>query len=261
MERIPRDTEATIITNTHRHNSAGAAQGIHKGTAHQKIHLYSLKTYALTTQEVSLAETFCYTTTMKQVIVIHGGTTFSSYKKFIDGLRTKKVYLERLQPLRSWKEKLQDDLGPEYQVLLPTMPNASNARYSEWKLWFDRITEVITDDCILVGHSLGGIFLAKYLSESSFPKSITATILIAAPYNDETGEDLTDFKLKNMSDLFTRQAGTVVFYNGLDDPVIPIEERDNFMRELPKATFHTIPAPDHFVRTDFPELIQTIKSL
>ena len=210
---------------------------------------------------VSLAETFCYTTTMKQVIVIHGGTTFSDYEKFLNDLRTKKVRIERLQPFVSWKESLQERLGREYQVLLPAMPNKTNAKYDEWKLWFERIAEVIENDCILIGHSLGGIFLAKYLSEHKFPKTINTTILIAAPFSDETGEDLADFKIEAMSDLFREQAGRVVFFNGLDDPVIAIEERDKFQHELPMAEFLTLPAPDHFVRAEFPELITIIKSL
>jgi len=205
--------------------------------------------------------TFCYTTTMKQVIVIHGGTTFSDYEKFLNDLRTKKVRIERLQAFSSWKESLQGNLGPDYQVLMPAMPNKTNAKYSEWKLWFERIGEVIDDNCILIGHSLGGIFLAKYLSENRFPKTIKATILIAAPFSDETDEDLADFKIDTISDLFREQAGRVVFFNGLDDPVVAIKERDKFQHELPTAKFHTIPAPDHFVRAEFPELINTIKSL
>jgi len=198
---------------------------------------------------------------MKQVIVIHGGTTFSSYEAFLDNLRTKRVYLDRLKPFVSWKENLQARLGNDYQVLLPTMPNTTNAKYNEWKLWFGRIAEVVTDDCILVGHSLGGIFLAKYLSENTFPRTISATILIAAPFNDETNEELADFKIDSISDTFAQQAGKVVFFNGEDDPVISIQERDMFRQALPTATFYTLPAPDHFVRAELPELTEVIRSL
>jgi predicted alpha/beta hydrolase family esterase len=197
---------------------------------------------------------------MKQVIVIHGGTTFSTYEKYLDYLRTKTIHVDRLTHKSTWKDQLQANLGDEYQVLLPTMPNGTNARYSEWKLWFDRISKVIEDDCILIGHSLGAVFLAKYLSETSFSKKISATILIAAPYHDETIEDLTEFKIEQLSSKLDEQAGRIIFFNGLDDPIIPPSEIDCYRKELPDAEYNIISASDHFVRTDFPELLSAIRS-
>ncbi len=196
-----------------------------------------------------------------QVIVIHGGTTYANYDDFLRDLATKTVHLDRLTYKPMWKERLQQNLGNQYQVLLPAMPNKTNAKYNEWKLWFDRIAEVAADGCILVGHSLGGIFLAKYLSENTFPKKIAATLLVAAPYNDEQNEDLTDFKLSTVTPLFKKQAGEVTFYFGADDPVIPISERNHYQKDLPDAMFVTLPAPDHFVRPDFPEIVDRILSV
>lgn len=198
---------------------------------------------------------------MIQVIAIHGGTTFTSYDDYLEYLRTKSVSLDRLTYKPMWRELLQQNLGDEYQVLLPAMPNKTNARYAEWKLWFDNLTQVFTDDCILIGHSLGALFLAKYVSENVFPRKIKATILIATPFQDETDEDLTDFKLESISDLFRDQAGKVMLFNGDNDPVISQEDVALYKKYLPQAEFHTLSAPDHFMRVEFPELIETIKNL
>lgn len=208
-----------------------------------------------------LARNVWYYRAMKQVTVIHGGTTFANYDDYLQMLATKTLYVDRLTYKPMWKELLQEELGNDYQVLLPKMPNATNARYSEWKVWFSHLTEVITDDCILVGHSMGAIFLAKYLSENEFPRSIKATILVAAPYNDDSGEDLNDFKLEAVSDLFRSQAGKVVFFFGSDDPVISQTEIQNYKNDLPTAEFNILPAPDHFVRADFPELATLLKNI
>lgn len=198
---------------------------------------------------------------MKQVIAIHGGTTFAQYDEYLEYLRTKDVSVDRLLHQPMWKERLQEVLGDEYQVLLPSMPDKTNAKYSEWKLWFDRIAEVAVGDCILIGHSLGGIFLAKYLSENEFPRRIKATILIAAPFEDETTEDLTDFKMTEPSDLFRAQAGKAIVIYGADDPVVPASEAEKYRQHLPGAEFIQLPAPDHFVRPDFPELTETIQNV
>jgi len=197
----------------------------------------------------------------QQIIIIHGGTTFADYGAYMDYLATKPLEISRFLHKPKWKESLQQKLGDDYQVLLPTMPNATNARYSEWKVWFDNLSAIITDDCILIGHSLGGIFLAKYLSENKFPRRIKSTILIAAPHSDETSGDLTNFKLGGVLAGLAEQAGRLVFIFGNDDPVIPLSEMDMYKANAPLAEFRIVSAPDHFVRPEFPELIELIDTL
>lgn len=198
---------------------------------------------------------------MTQVIVIHGGTTFADYDTYLEYLRTKKLYVDRFTYKPMWKELLQENLGDDFQVLLPSMPNKTNANYNEWRVWFSHVADIITDDCILIGHSLGAIFLVKYLSETPFSKRIKATILVAAPFNDESEEDLTNFKIEAVPDLFSQQAGKVTIFNGYDDPVIKDNEVEQYKKALPNAEFITLSAPDHFVRSAFPELVTKIQEL
>jgi predicted alpha/beta hydrolase family esterase len=198
---------------------------------------------------------------MKQVIVIHGGTTFEKYDDYLASLTSKSIYPERMTFKLLWKERLQASLGDEYSVLLPTMPNKTNARYAEWKLWFDNISRILENDCILVGHSMGAIFLAKYLSQNTLDVRIKGTILVATPYDDESVEDLTDFKLDSISDLFTSQAGDVYIINGNDDPVISHADIQKYKHDLPRAQFITVSAPDHFMRESFPELLEIISAI
>ena len=198
---------------------------------------------------------------MKQVVVIHGGTTFSDYDNYLQSLTTKTLHTERFIYKPMWKELLQEKLGDAYQVLLPAMPNKTNARYEEWALWFRHLTDIIEDDVILIGHSLGAIFLAKYLSDNEFPHIIKATILVAAPYDDDTDEDLGDFRIESINHQLSNQAGRLVFFAGNDDPVISNSEILKYQTMLPDAEFHIVSAPDHFVRQDFPELTNLLKQL
>lgn len=105
------------------------------------------------------------------------------------------------------------------------------------------------------------MFLAKYLCENKFPKSIAATILIAAPYDDESVEDLTDFKVTKISETFLDQTGRVIFFNGEDDPVVSFSEMEKYKLALPEAQYNVISAPDHFSRAEFPELVSVIQKI
>lgn len=198
---------------------------------------------------------------MQQIIVIHGGTTFKEYDKYLESLSSKKLNIDRFVYKPLWKELLQDNLGSDYQVLTPQMPNKTNARYSEWKIWFDHLSSMFTEDCILIGHSLGAIFLAKYLSEYTLAVKLKATILIAAPYDDESEEDLTDFKITKLTDKLADQAGRLLFLNGLDDPVISQTDMMKYRDNLPSAEFIIIPASDHFMRVEFSELVSLLKQV
>ena len=194
---------------------------------------------------------------MKQIVVIHGGTTFPSYDDFLNDLKNSTPNYERLLASSDWKATLKDHL-PNDDILLPSMPNKQNAQYEEWKIVFEKIVPLLFGDFILIGHSLGGIFLAKYLHEHQLTNLAEKIILVAAPYNDESGESLGDFKLTTATGI-DRSAKEVHFFFSTDDPVVNISERNKFIDDIPSAEFHTLQDRGHFWQAEFPELIELIK--
>ena len=64
----------------------------------------------------------------------------------------------------------------------------------------------LNDEIVLVGHSMGGSFLAKYLSENKFPKKIKGAFLVSAVYNkDSEGYGLLSFALSEKINLQTEK--------------------------------------------------------
>jgi len=196
---------------------------------------------------------------MKQVCIIHGGSTFESYDQYLTDLRTKDVKYERLLYSPDWKPGLAVTLQAEgYDVLMPGMPCKQNAQYSEWTLLFDKIVPFLQLDTVLIGHSLGGIFLAKYLS--SYPEVHAAKlILLAAPYDDETDEALASFKLTGDITPLAYSADEIHLFHSEDDPVVRIGELHKFQRQLPSAVTHLFTDRSHFFAPDFPELLAVIR--
>lgn len=197
----------------------------------------------------------------KQIIVIYGGDIFNSYKEYISFLKSYKINFEKMKS-GGWKDSLQKKLGKSFEVILPNMPNKYNAKYLEWKIWFEKIIPFLEKRVVLVGHSLGGIFLAKYLSENKFPKKILAAFLIAAPYDDKDADySLADFKLKKDLSLLQKQSKKLYIWQSEDDDIVPFADFEKYKKVLPDANYRVFKNKGHFIQKTFPEIVQEIRKV
>lgn len=200
--------------------------------------------------------------TKKQILIIGGGTTFSSYEKYIDNLKTTKINLERLKYRPEWKSTIATDLGDNYDVFVPKMPNTANANYNEWKIWFEKIILLLDDGIILIGHSMGGIFLAKYLSENNLKGvKVKTVIFVAAPYMDTGLEEMVSFSLPMNLSRFSNQVGKIVLIQSDDDPTVPAIHAQMYRQKLPNSELIMFGSHGHFKQDHFPELVDILKDL
>jgi len=196
----------------------------------------------------------------KQLFVIHGGDSFETYEKYIAELRSIVLDLGRAT-FKGWKQQLPLILGDEVEVIQLRMPNPNNAKYLEWKIWFEKHIPYMQDQVILIGHSLGGIFLAKYLSEETIPKQIRATILVAAPYATNVRQPLGDFNLKSDLKNFEKQGGEIYLFQSKDDEIVPYVDIELYHEKLPNAHLMVFDDRGHFHTEEFPEIVDVIRNL
>ncbi len=195
----------------------------------------------------------------KQVIVIGGGDSFGTYEEYLSFLKDFPVSADYFKPRKDWKSFLPETLGAEYEVFLPSMPNKANAKFAEWKIWFEKMLQFIEDGVVLIGHSLGGVFLAKYLSENRFPKNIGALMLVAAPHNS-SGE-IGDFVLPDSLDGINKQVSKIHLFYSKDDMVVPFVESNAYKKQLPGAEVMVFEDRGHFNQLEFSEITKLIKSI
>jgi len=195
----------------------------------------------------------------KQIVVIHGGDTFEKYEEFLSFLKNFQIDPYSFKK-KGWKDTLQDKLGEDFEVIAPNMPNKINAKYLEWKIWFEKYFQFLNEGVVFVGHSLGGTFLAKYLSENSFPKKIKALLLVAAPFDDEdSDESLNDFALPASLAKITEQVDKIYLFHSKDDPVVPFEQVNKYKKALPNSEIIAFTDRQHFNQERFPELVELLK--
>jgi predicted alpha/beta hydrolase family esterase len=121
-------------------------------------------------------------------------------------------------------------------------------------LWFDKFIPHIRPGVILIGHSLGGLFLAKYLSKNKFPKKILATFLIGACYSEG------DFTAPKDVKLFKKQGGKIFLYHSKDDSIVPFSDFEKYKEKLPSAICRIFDDQWHFVGETVPGLARDIKN-
>ncbi len=195
-----------------------------------------------------------------QIILIHGGQTFKNHRDYLNFLKNLEVSIEKKV---KWSGKYLDKkLGNDFDIIKPRMPLGLNAKYEDWKIYFERYFPLLKDNIILIGNSLGGIFLAKYLSENKFPRKILSIYLIAAPFDDTLPKDdlAGGFKLKSDLSKLSKFNNLNLLFSENDD-VVPLSHSKKYRNKLPNANIRVYKNKNgHFKVKTFPELIKMIKN-
>lgn len=198
----------------------------------------------------------------KQVIVVAGGDSFDTYEDYLKFLESFEI--ESLDDLKGkrWKDSLPEKLGSDFDVTVLRMPNSFNCKYLEWKIWFDKIVKLLNDGVVLVGHSQGGIFLMKYLAENTISKNIASLHIVAAPFDteDSDGWTLADFVLPENLDNVSNQVKEIYFYQSKDDSIVVFNHLEKYKKHFPNSKEFIFEDRGHFSQTEFPELVENIKT-
>jgi len=186
-----------------------------------------------------------------QLIYIPGGEVFeSSLSGLWSALKEGAKNLFKVKGVR-WPDSLESELS-NFEVTKLQMPRKNNAQYKAWQKHFEAQIPNLKDGVTLLGWSLGANFLAKYLSENDFPKSIKSVHLVAGCYGAQSGFELS----KSFPGLLKNYA--VHLYHSKDDFVVPFEDAEKYKTALPQAQLQVFEDRNHFLQTEFKELVDVI---
>ena len=196
-----------------------------------------------------------------QIFYVHGGMTFKNQDDYLDFLKNRKISIDEKI---SWNGNyLKDELKDVCKIIKPRMPLQDNAQYEEWKIHFERHFGQLNDEIILMGSSLGGVFLSKYLSENKFPKKLISVYLICPPFDDTLiGEDLVGgFKLNENLSLIQENCKNLVLMFSKDDDCVPVNHAEKYRTKLPNANIIIYESKNgHFKIEEFPEIVEMVKN-
>ena len=157
---------------------------------------------------------------------------------------------------------LQNSLGSAYVVRYPKMGNEESPGYADWKAQIAAELATLYDEVILVGHSVGGSVLVKYLSEGRVEKPIAGLFLIATPF---WGAD--EFwkwdEARLPQDAATKLASIprIFLYHSRDDEIVPFAHLGLNAAKLPQATIREVDGHGHLFGNDLAIVAGDITSI
>lgn len=183
---------------------------------------------------------------MKNAVIIHGTCS-------------KEEYLSDKYPSLSnshWLPWLQKQLlinGIHTQT--PEMPGVLNLNYESWKNELEK--NDIGSESILIGHSTGGGFLARWLSEN---KVKIHKLILVAPWLDPNCEETTTFFDFSFPGDILERADEIHLLVSRDDNDDILESVRIIREGIPGISYHEFADYGHFItkhmKTErFPELL------
>jgi predicted alpha/beta hydrolase family esterase len=152
------------------------------------------------------------------------------------------------------------ELGADYHVRYPAMPNEDEPDYTTWKQRITNELEAMGDGAILVGHSIGASVLIKLLTESEPKQSLAGIFLIAAPFwHDDEVWRWKEVELPK--DVSTRLPdGVPLFlYHGRDDEIVPFSHVAMYAKAFPRAVVRRLDGRNHQLNDDLSAVAADIK--
>lgn len=187
---------------------------------------------------------------MKTAIIIHGYNDESEYQDASRPSASNDHWIPWIQRQLLLK-------GVEAQT--PEMPGFYKPNYEKWKEMLERFD--LNENAMLVGHSCGGGFLVRYLSENNV--KVGKVVLVAPWLDPDHVIDENFFKFEIDENLVQKTAGLTVMYSLDDSPEI-LQCINTFKSKLKDAEFQEFKDKGHFVlgslKTEkFPELLENLK--
>jgi len=138
----------------------------------------------------------------------------------------------------------------------PEVPHAFQPEYPIWKKEFERFE--VTPETILVGHSCGGGFLVRWLSENKDAKP--KKVILVAPWMDLDREATTDFFDFEIDPNLANRVGELIIFNSDNDMAAVHDSVKKIRDEIPGTNYREFHNYGHFTQKDmstseFPELL------
>lgn len=160
-----------------------------------------------------------------------------------------------------WVTTLQATLGAAYKVIYPPMPTPGNPCYAAWKQHITHTLATLEGAVIVIGHSLGGSVLSKYVSEEPIEQHLVGLFTLAAPFWGTDDWQVEEYTL-SQDTVMRRPTNIPIFcYHNRNDAIVPFAHLALYAARFPQATIRALDGQDHDFADSMAEIAEDIMNL
>jgi uncharacterized protein len=158
-------------------------------------------------------------------------------------------------------ESLRRELGPDYSVRYPEMPDEEEPDYETWKKFMTRELASMGKAPVLVGHSIGASVMIRMLAEGK-TRGLGGAFLVAAPFwHDHKVWRWPEVELPKDAAENLKDGAPLFFYHGIADETVPVEHMALYAKVAPHASFRRLKGRNHQLNEDMSEVARDIAQL
>jgi predicted alpha/beta hydrolase family esterase len=158
-------------------------------------------------------------------------------------------------------ESLERDLGPDYKLIYPRMPNEADPKYTRWKAALEEELGRLDDGAVLVGHSMGGTILINALADDPPALALGGVFLIAAPFVGDGGWPSEDIEPRRNIGASLPEGMPIYLYHGSKDDIAPLAHVDLYAKAIPQAVVRRLKGRNHQLNNELREVARDVLSL
>jgi predicted alpha/beta hydrolase family esterase len=158
-------------------------------------------------------------------------------------------------------EQLKRELGDDFTVIYPIMPDADQPSYHTWETVLAANLEKLPVNVILLGHSLGASVILKHFSKHDVPNKVLGMVLFGVPYWKNQNWDVSEYEIEEELVPNLSKLENVYFYHSADDEVIPYVHLEAYQKILPQANWRITSGLDHSYHGAISLIANDIKEL
>ena len=141
-------------------------------------------------------------------------------------------------PEEGWFPWLKTEMEKRgWEGSVPAMPNSAEPKQARWLPYLQTVVGKVDKNTFMVGHSLGCIIILRFLERLPEKQFLGGAILVAGFDNPLKYKELRNFFQETIAwDRIKKGCDKFVSIHSEDDPEVPIENSDNFRKNLGAKT-------------------------
>ncbi len=144
-----------------------------------------------------------------------------------------------------------------FDVVVPELPNPEAPDRDEWTEALVKASVPLTDQTIIVGHSLGGAAALRMIEAAEARSTPHAMVMVATPWMIKD-EKFRGFFMSELDfEVLMWRASKFVVIHAQNDPIIPVEHGKRYASAL-HAKLITPETGEHFQGEEYPVILQAI---